>query len=90
MGFYSLAAAAAGRQVEAYESGQLDLLSFQASSAYNAMTEAIRLHQVRPLLMLESCCKIVCKQKLAQQVTFHRLMQGQVDALYANKSLLSE
>lgn len=47
MGFYSLAAAAAGRQVEAYESGQLDLLSFQASSAYNAMTEAIRIHQVR-------------------------------------------
>ncbi len=47
MGFYSLAAAAVGLQVEAFGSGQLDLLSFHASTAYNGYTEAIRIHQVR-------------------------------------------
>lgn len=48
MGFHSLAAAATGWQVEAFESGQLDLLSFQASRAYNGFKEAVRIHQVSP------------------------------------------
>ena len=52
MGFHSLAAAAAGWHVEAFESGQLDLLAFHASSAYNGFTEAITIHQVRPSLRL--------------------------------------
>ena len=76
MGFHSLAAAAAGWQVEAFESGKLDLLSFQASSAYNSFTEAVRIHQVRPAL--QTCMLTAPKNEAGKSL---KLLRGCMSSL---------
>ena len=54
MGFYTLAAAALGWRVVAFEASKLDLLSLQASIAYNGMTGKIDVHQVGPFKVQSS------------------------------------
>ena len=46
MGFYSLAAAVLGSSVVAFEARQPELLSLQASLAYNALADLVTVHQV--------------------------------------------
>lgn len=46
LGFYTLAAAAAGRHVEAYVAGNHDLMFLEASIEYNGFSNRIALHKV--------------------------------------------
>ena len=46
MGFYTTAAAAAGRKVEAMEAGHWSLVTLQASVAYNGFAREVNVQQV--------------------------------------------
>ena len=50
-GYFSLAAAARGHDVIAFELSNASLTSFEASTAYNGFQKAITLHKVAFLLL---------------------------------------
>ena len=50
-GYFSLAAAARGHDVIAFELSNASLASFEASTAYNGFQKAITLHKVGLLLL---------------------------------------
>jgi FkbM family methyltransferase len=49
IGLFSLAAAARGHSVIAFEMAEKSLQSFQASIAYNGFAKLIKVHQVLPI-----------------------------------------